>query len=87
MAQLLKHMLALARTEKPWTLCCLWYDVPGPVADAYRRDQTRFAAQIGGDASHFNAHTYQEIFTQMERMVGAEDADYITYLRDRYLNG
>src|SRR5439155_1396792 len=44
-AQLLKHMLALARTDNRWTLCCLWYEVPGPIADAHRTDLQTFAAQ------------------------------------------
>jgi hypothetical protein len=84
-AQLLKHMLALARTGDRWTLCCLWYDVPGPSAAAHRSDLRRFSAQIGSDAAHFKALTYQELFARMESVVGAEHAEYMTYLRDRYL--
>lgn len=84
-AQLLKHMLALARTGKRWTLCCLWYEVPGPVAVAHRHDLTTFAATIGDDAQHFTALTYQELFARMEQAVGPELADYMAYLRDRYI--
>ena len=84
-AQLLKHMLALARTGKRWTLCCLWYEVAGAVADAHRHDLRRFAAQIGDDATHFTALTYQELFTRMTQAVGAEHAGYMNYLRDRYI--
>jgi hypothetical protein len=84
--QLLKHMLALARTGNRWTLCCLWYEVPGAVADAHRADLQTFATQIGGDAAHFTALTYQELFARMERVVGAEHAEYMAYLRDRYLS-
>jgi hypothetical protein len=84
-AQLLKHMLALARTGRRWTLCCLWYDASGPVADAHRADLRTFAEQIGGDAAHFTALTYQELFARMEQLVGAEHAGYMAYLRDRYV--
>ena len=83
--QLLKHMLALARTGSRWTLCCLWYEVPGPAADAHRADLRRFADEIGSDAGHFMALTYQEFYARMEQEVGAEHADYMEYLRDRYL--
>ena len=85
-AQLLKHMLALARTGGGWTLCCLWYEVSGPAADAHRSDLRTVTAQIGDDAAHFHALTYQELFTRMERVIGAEHAAYMDYLRDRYLN-
>jgi len=86
-AQLLKHMLALARTGNRWTLCCLWYEVPGPVADAHRADLRTFSAQIGGDAEHFVSLTYQDLFARMERVVGAEHAAYVEYLRVRQRRG
>jgi hypothetical protein len=84
-AQLLKHMLALGRTGNRWTLCCLWYEVPGPAADAHRAELQTFAEQIGGDAAHFTALTYQELFSRMEPLAGAEHAGYVEYLRDRYI--
>ena len=84
-AQLLKHMLALGRTGSRWTLCCLWYDVPGPAADAHRAELQMFAAQIGGDGAHFRALTYQELFARMQPLAGAEHAGYMEYLRDRYI--
>jgi hypothetical protein len=85
-AQLLKHMLALARTGNRWTLCCLWYEVPGAVADAHRKDLSTFTTQIGGDAAHFTALTYQDLFARMEEAVGAEHAGYMAYLRERYID-
>jgi hypothetical protein len=84
-AQLLKHMLALGRTGNRWTLCCLWYDESGPVADAHRAELQTFAAQLGSDAAHFTALTYQELFARMEPLAGAEHAEYMEYLRDRYI--
>jgi hypothetical protein len=84
-AQLLKHMLALARTGSHWTLCCLWYEVPGQTATAHRADLAAFAKQIGDDARHFVSLTYQELFARMEPVVSAEHSDYLAYLRDRYM--
>ena len=84
-AQLLTHMLALARTGNRWTLCCLWYAVPGAVADQHRVELQRFTAALGSDAQHFTALTYQELFARMEPLVRAEHAEYIDYLRDRYI--
>ena len=84
-AQLLRHMLALARTGTRWTLCCLWYDMSGTVADTHRADLHTFTEQIGSDAAHFTALTYQELFVRMEQLVGVEHAGYMTYLRERYV--
>jgi len=80
-------MLSLARTGNRWTLCCLWYEVHGDVADAHRADLAAFASQIGDYARHFTAMTYQELFARMEPLVGAEHAGYMEYLRDRYIGG
>jgi hypothetical protein len=85
-AQLLKHMLALARTGSHWTLCCLWYEVPGPAAAAHRAELQKFVAQLGSDAGHLKAITYQELFARIESVAGAEHAEYLAYLRDRYLS-
>jgi hypothetical protein len=85
-AQLLKHMLALAVNGRPWSLCCLWYDMPGAAADQHRRELTEFTAQIGSDAKRFSALTYQELFNRMLPFVGEEHAAYMNYLRDRYLD-
>jgi len=84
--QLLKHMLSLGRTGNRWTLCYLWYDVPGPAADAHRAEVTQFSTQIGGDAAHFTSLTYQELFARMEPLAGEAHAKYLEYLRDRYIN-
>jgi hypothetical protein len=83
-AQLLKHMLALAhRFGDQWSLCCLWFEVPGSVADRHRQELTDFAAQIGTDAAHFSALTYQELFARMVPFVRQDDSEYVAYLRDR----
>jgi hypothetical protein len=84
-AQLLKHMLALGRTGNRWTLCCLWFEMPGSAADAHGADLRTFVAQLGADAAHFTALTYQELFARMEPLAGEEHSDYMAYLRDRYV--
>jgi hypothetical protein len=85
-AQLLKHMLALALTEEPWSVCCLWFEIPGAVADRHRSELDDFASQIGSDAAKFSAVTYQELFARMAQFAGEEHTEYITYLRDRYFS-
>ena len=85
-APLLKHMLALARTGHRWTLCCLWYEVPGQTADVHRTDVQTFSSQIGDDAVHFMTLTYQELFVRMARVASAEHTDYLEYLRARYVS-
>lgn len=84
-AQLLKHMLALALSRDRWSLCCLWFEIPGTVADQHRKELTQFSSQISEDASHFSTMTYQELFDRMSHFVGAEHDEYMAYLRDRYV--
>jgi len=86
-AQLLKHILALALSGRHWLLCCLWFEVSGSVEERHRQDLTDFAAQIGADEARFSALTYQELFARMMPFVGQDDADYMAYLRDRYMSG
>ena len=80
-------MLALALTGHPWSLCCLWFEIPGSVADQHRRELNEFASQIGPDAERFSALTYQELFSRMMLSVGPEHAEYLGYLKSRYLTG
>jgi hypothetical protein len=84
-AQLLKHMLPLGRSGQHWSLCCLWFEVPGALADRHRREFMDFAGQIGTDAAHFSAFTYQELFARMVPLVGHDDSEYMAYLRDCYV--
>jgi hypothetical protein len=84
-AQLLKHMLALALNAQRWSLCCVWFEVPGAIAARHRDELNDFVLQIGGDAAHFSALTYQELFARMAPFLGQEHAEYGAYLRDRYL--
>lgn len=86
-AQLLKHMLALARRfDHQWSLCCLWFELPGSLADQHRRELTAFTAHLGADAANFLALTYQELFARMVPFVEQDHSEYIAYLRDRYVS-
>ena len=86
-AQLLKHMLALAdRIGDRWRLCCLWFEVPGLQADRHRQELADFAAHIGTDATHFSALIYQELFARMLPFVGQNDSENMGYLHNRYVS-
>jgi hypothetical protein len=37
-AQLLKHMLGLGRSCQRWTLCCLWFEFAGPIAEHHCKE-------------------------------------------------
>jgi hypothetical protein len=85
-AQLLKHMLALALSGHSWSLCCLWFEVPGQLADQHRKELTIFTTKMGADAVHFSALTYQELFAGLVPFVGQDNSEYIKYLRERYMS-
>jgi len=85
-AQLLKHALGLAHSGQHWALCCLWFDVHGSsTAEAHRSDLADFQALLGNDSVRFSSMTYQEVYARMVPLVGADDADYMAYLHDRYI--
>jgi hypothetical protein len=79
-AQLLKHILGLALSGHKWLLCCLWFEVPGLLADQHRRELKTFTTKMGADAVHFSALTYQELFTRMLPFMGQENSEYIGYV-------
>ena len=86
-AQLLKHMLALAHNcDHDWSLCCLWFEIPGALARQHRQELNDFATVLGDDGTHFMALTYQELFDRMLPLVGQNHFEYIAYLRDRYMS-
>jgi hypothetical protein len=84
-AQILKHMLGLAHSAKgPWQLCYLWFDPGGEEAELHRQEIIDFTQTIAGDASAFQAITYQVLFSRLSLASGNEHAEYLAYLRDRY---
>jgi len=85
-AQLLKHMLALAHNfGSNWSLCCLWFEIEGAIAKQHRKDLTTFAAYTNNDAGKFFALTYQELFTRLASCADQDHAKYIAYLEGRYI--
>jgi hypothetical protein len=72
---------SLALTGRNWSLFCLWL-----LADQHREELTIFTSKMGADAAHFSALTYQELFARMVPFVGQANAEYIAYLRERYMS-
>lgn len=85
-AQLLKHMLALSRCGAPWTLCYVWYDTRGPLAEQHRSEVTEFIRRLEGEANHFIALTYRELFFRMLPHVSDDARGYVSYVRERYVD-
>lgn len=84
-AQLLKHMLALSRSGNGWKLCCLWYEVPGNVAELHSEELLEFKRLLAEDGRYFEALTYQELFGRLSPLVATEHRLYLGYLLQRYL--
>jgi len=82
--QLLKHILGLSRTGAPWSLLYLWYDPKGAVGSQHRDEAQSFAKAVSQDGVGFNTMTYQELFAKVASGAGANHAQYVAYLRDRY---
>jgi hypothetical protein len=92
-AQLLKHMLGLARwgldTTSAWRLCCLWYRPVGEAGALHALELDRFAEGIGDDRVHFDSMMYQEGFTRLVTALQEtnDHSAYIRYLATRYFAG
>jgi hypothetical protein len=85
-AQLLKHLLGLARCGNRWTLLCLWYRVTGREGDQHADELREFARRISDDGARFAILTYQELFGRMIRSLGPEHQQYLEYLGKRYFD-
>jgi hypothetical protein len=83
-AQLLKHMLALARRRRRWWLYCLWFDTTDSTSDHHRHELHTFSTAVGADAQHFVAMTYGELFDAMGPLITPSDLPYWQYLQRRY---
>ena len=83
-AQLLKHILGLARAYGPrgFELLYLWYEVPGEAARLHATEIEAFAAEVG-DEVRFRSSTYQE-FAQRARELAATTEEHLGYLAGRY---
>jgi hypothetical protein len=80
-AQLIKHVLGLARSYGPdaFALLYLWYRVPGPAGDAHQAELDRFQETIG-DAVDFRTATYPDVFSRITDGLPG----WIEYVRRRY---
>lgn len=85
-AQLVKHALGLKRAHGPngFKLLYLWYEWPGEIAAAHRREIESFAEAIGDDFD-FTALTHQELFDALRR-IPQPRLGYVAYLEGRYFS-
>jgi hypothetical protein len=85
-AQLLKHMLALAHNfGSGWTLCCLWFEVPGRWQISID-ENLQISRRKSARTRNSWRSRYQELFVHMVPFVGQDDSEYMAYLRDRYIS-
>ena len=83
-AQLLKHMLGLAKCKHQWKLFCLWYGPPDPLADQHARELDLFSQRLGPDSARFEALTYQELFDRLCRVLAGDHSGWQSYMHERY---
>jgi hypothetical protein len=82
-AQVLKHVLGLARSGAPrWTLIYLYFDWPRPEAATHRAELARVLERIGREAD-VGAVTYQALWDSLCSSASVEP-DYSSYLAARY---
>jgi hypothetical protein len=84
--QLLKHALGLA-TSIPgrFSLSYFFFDACGNDGHAHQEEIDRFASLAGAEIG-FVARSYQALFGEMVKHVGAANADYVAYLANRYFS-
>lgn len=84
-AQLLKHSLGLSnRLGRNFSLHYMYYDWPGIESTHHKLELVKFADLVGAELK-FHASSYQDFFRSLLMIDGAE-ADYLSYLGDRYFN-
>ena len=84
-AQLLKHSLGLSnRLGRNFSLHYMYYDWPGDESTHHKLELVKFADLVGTELK-FHASSYQDFFRSL-LMVDGTEADYLSYLRDRYFN-
>jgi hypothetical protein len=83
-AQLLKHILGLARTGKEWVLLYLWFEIPGETTVQHAEEIREFARCAEEDGVVFRSLSYQELFRRLRGATGPAHSGYIQYLGDRY---
>ena len=84
-AQLLKHSLGLSnRLGRNFSLHYMYYDWPGDESTHHELEIVKFANLVGAELN-FHASSYQDFFRSLLMVDGAE-ADYLSYLSDRYFS-
>jgi len=83
-AQLLKHMLGLARSGQSWKLTCLWYSRGGALCKQHAKELEVFSDRIGPDSARFGALTYQSLFDRLASRLGSAHDAWKAYMRNRY---
>ena len=83
-AQLLKHILGLARSPHTYHLTCLWYGPGGSLSDQHAQELTTFSEQIGLDSTRFTALTYQVLFDRLASLSRDKHEGWKSYLQHRY---
>lgn len=85
--QLLKHALGLKRAANgDWHLRYLYFDIQGDLADEHARELERFEKAVGEEL-HFRALRYQDILIALGTPRSEQEAEYFSYLADRYFQG
>jgi hypothetical protein len=85
-AQLLKHMLGLAKDGCGSTILYLWYDTGLDDAGTHRAEIEKFAEAIRGDSVEFRARTYQQAFRALEP-ASTPAVGWYEYMATRYFGG
>lgn len=84
-AQLLKHSLGLSnRLGRNFSLHYMYYDWPGNESANHKLELVKFADLVGAELK-FHASSYQDFFRSL-LMIDGTEADYLSYLGDRYFN-
>lgn len=84
-AQLLKHSLGLSnRLGRDFSLHYMYYDWPGDESTHHELELVKFTDLVGAELN-FHASSYQDFFRSLLMVDGAE-ADYLSYLSDRYFS-
>lgn len=86
--QLLKHALGLAREAArrggSFSLCYVYFDVPGSPSAEHLNEIKHFMSAVGTELG-FHALSYQILLATLRHEVDESETAYHEYLRDRYL--
>lgn len=86
-AQLLKHMLGLAGSNKDWNLLLLWYAPTAQVESQMAEEARQFGLMLGTDACRFTEMSYQKLWRSLEPLLSEEHRGYREYMKHRYFGG